>query len=57
MLKYEAKLDFDTVVACRDALKIAKATFESLKKSGYDFSTDKKYMGICEALEVIERHL
>jgi hypothetical protein len=57
MSKYEAKLDFDTVVACRDALKIAKSIFESLKTSAYELSTDRQYTEICKALEVIEKHL
>ena len=57
MSKYEVKLDFDTVVACRNALRIAKANFESLKTSAYELSTDRQYIEICKALEVIEKHL
>ena len=57
MSKYEAKLDFDTVFACRDALKIAKSIFENLKTSAYELSIDKQYIEICKALEVIEKHL
>lgn len=57
MSKYEAKLDFDTVVACRDALKIAKSILRVLKTSAYELSIDRQYIEICKALEVIEKHL
>lgn len=53
MGEYSAKIDFQTVVACKNALEIYKAVLEVQSKSDYELDKNTEYKKACDAYEKI----
>lgn len=53
MGEYSAKIDFQTVVACKNALEIYKAVLEAQSKSDYELDKNTEYKKACDAYEKI----
>lgn len=57
MGEYSAKIDFQTVVACKKALEVYKAVLEVQSKSEYELNKNTEYKEICDAYVKICSHL
>ena len=57
MGEYSAKIDFQTVVACKKALEVYKAVLEVQSKSEYELNKNTEYKEICDAYMKICSHL
>lgn len=55
--KYGATLDFNTMVACRNALRIHKAMLEMELNSGFNSELSGRLKEVTEALAIVESHL
>lgn len=53
MVEYSAKIDFQTVIACKNALEIYKAVLEAQSKSDYELDKNTEYKEACDAYEKI----
>lgn len=57
MGEYSAKIDFETVVACKNALEVYKAILQAQSKSDYELEKNIEYKKVCEAYNKICKHL
>lgn len=53
MGEYSAKIDFQTVVACKNALEIYKAILKAQSKSDYELDKNIEYKKVCDAYNKI----
>jgi hypothetical protein len=53
MGEYSAKIDFQTVVACKKALEVYKAVLKAQSNSDYELEGNTEYKKICDAYEKI----
>lgn len=52
MGEYSAKIDFQTIVACKEALEVYKAVLKAQSKSDYELK-ESAYDKICSAYDKI----
>lgn len=57
MSEYSARIDFETVVACKNALEIYKAILQTQSKSNYELEKNIEYKKVCEAYNKICKNL
>ena len=57
MGEYSAKIDFQTVVACKNALEVYKAILKAQSKSDYELDKNTEYKEVCAAYNKICSHL
>lgn len=55
--QYGATLDFNTMVACRNALRIHKAMLEAELNSGFNSELSGRLKEVSDSLKVVESHL
>ena len=53
MGEYSAKIDFQTVVTCKNALEIYKAVLKAQSKSEYELDKKIEYRKVCYAYNKI----
>lgn len=53
MGEYSAKIDFQTVVACKNALEVYKAILKAQSKSDYELDKNTEYKEVCAAYNKI----
>lgn len=53
MTEYSAKIDFQTIVACKEALEVYKAVLKAQSKSDYELERNIEYKKICDAYDKI----
>jgi hypothetical protein len=53
MGEYSAKIDFQTIVACKEALEVYKAVLKAQSKSDYELKENIEYKKICDAYDKI----
>lgn len=57
MWEYSAKIDFQTVVVCKNALEVYKAVLKAQSKSDYELDKNTEYKKACDVYEKICNHL
>lgn len=53
MAEYSAKIDFQTMVACKEALEVYKAVLKAQSKSDYELERNIEYKKICDAYDKV----
>lgn len=53
MAEYSVKIDFQTMVACKEALEVYKAVLKAQSKSDYELERNIEYKKICDAYDKV----